>query len=133
MGKESEDAAIIFCPNCGFVPHSGDYLNIESKNEVHSLSIKPVEGTYVCSQCKYRGSLFSVPEPELYKLQFDLDEIDAPLKHAQKGSGRFFIYVLSFLAILFVIFQTSSLLLAGALSLVLVGAIIYTELTARVR
>ena len=121
----------MFCPNCGYNPHANDYLNIESRNEVHSLNIKPVEGTYVCAQCKYRGNLFSIPETDLYKIQFDLDEIDAPVKQAQKASRRFFIYAICFLAILVVIFQTSSLLIAAALAFILIGAILYTELSSR--
>ena len=123
----------MFCPNCGYNPHANDYLNIESRNEVHSLDIQPVEGTYLCTQCKYRGNLFSIPETDLHKIQFDLDEIDAPIKDAQKGSKRFFLYALSFLAILFIIYQTANFVLAAALVLVLISAILYTELTSKIR
>jgi hypothetical protein len=133
MGKEGDGISIMFCPNCGYDPHANDYLNIDGKNEVHSLNISPVEGTYVCTQCKHSGNLFSIPETDLHKMQFDLDEIDAPVMHAQKASKRFFLYALGFLAIIFVIFQTSSLLLAAALAVILIGVILYSELTSKVR
>ncbi len=133
MGKENDGITILFCPNCGYNPHANDYLNIETRTEEGSLNIKPVDGTYLCTQCKYSGNLFSIPETELYKIQFDLDEIDAPVKHAQKASKRFFLYILGFLAIIFMIFQTSSLLIAAALAFILIGAILYTELTSKTR
>lgn len=133
MGNKDDGSTILFCPNCGYNPHANDYLNIDSRNEEDSLNITQVEGTYVCTQCKYRGNLFSIPEMEAYKIQFDLDEIDAPVKHAQKASKRFFLYALGFLAIIFIIFQTSSLLFAAALAFTLIGAILYTELTSKTR
>jgi hypothetical protein len=134
MGKASEETTIQFCPKCGFKPHSGDYFKIASRNDAHSLKITPVDGTeYVCPNCSYKGNIFSIPESCQHNLQFDLEEIEAPVKYAQKSPERFLLYALGFLVILFAIFQTSSLLLAAALSLILIGAIFHTEFSSRAR
>jgi len=134
MGWTPEDEyTILFCPQCGYKPHENDYLNLQSNKEVHSLSIKPTEEVYVCNKCNFSGSLFAIPEKDRYKLEFDLDELESPLKHAQKGSKRIYLYLLGLLVIILSIIQTSGLLLPVVLTIVLAALILYLELRARSR
>ena len=126
-----DEHTILFCPKCGYKPHENDYLNLQSNKEVHSLSIKPTEEVYVCNKCDFSGSLFAISEKDRYKMEFDLDELEAPLKHAQKGNKRFYLYLIGFLAIILAILQTSELLLPITLTIVLASVILYLELRAR--
>ena len=98
---------------------------------MHSLSIEPAEETFVCTQCNYSGQLFSIPESERYKMEFDLDALDAPIKHAQKGSKRFYLYAIGFILIIGVMLQTSNLFFSVGLAIPLAALIIYMELRAR--
>ncbi len=126
-----QENRILFCPNCGYKPKENDYLNLQSTREVHSLSITPTEETFVCSQCSYSGNIFSIPESDRYKMEFDVDALDAPVKHAQKGSKRFYLYMVGFLAIIILMLQTASFMLPVALAVILAAVIIYLELRAR--
>ena len=126
-----EENRILFCPNCGYNPKENDYLNLHSRREVHSLDIRPEPEKFVCSRCHYAGSLFSIPESERYKLEFDLDEIDAPVRHAQKGSSRFYLYAVGFIAIAGLMVYTANIVLSAALTIALAGLIFYFELRAR--
>lgn len=131
MQRPGEGKEILFCPNCGYDPRANDYLNINSSAQVYELSLKPVQEKFICTQCNYKGNLFSVPEHDVHKLEFDLDALDAPIKHAQKGNGRFYLYFLGFLILIFLMLQTSSILLSAALAVILMGAILFLELRAR--
>ncbi len=126
-----DENRILFCPNCGYNPRENDYLNLHSSREVHSLSLEPAQETFLCTQCNYSGQLFSIPESDRYKMEFDIDALDAPIKHAQKGGKRFYLYAIGFILIIGAILQTSSLFVPVVLTILLAALIIYLELRAR--
>jgi len=64
-------------------------------------------------------------------MEFDIDALDAPIQHAQKGGKRFYIYTLGFILILGVMLQTSNIILSAGLVILLAALILYLELRAR--
>ncbi|MBD3389458.1 hypothetical protein GF415_00695 [Candidatus Micrarchaeota archaeon] len=123
---QGEEKRILFCPKCGYVPASGDYLNVESRDEGKFLNIK-TEGELTCPPCGYSGNFASVPNSNVSGLQFSNDSLDVSAGQAKEGIKRIYLYALGIITIILISFQTSSLILAAALAVLLAGTILYTE------
>ncbi len=126
---QGEEKRILFCPKCGHVPESGDYLNIESRSEGRFLDIK-AEEELLCPSCGYSGNFASVPDSNVSGIEFSNDSLDVSAGQAKEGIKRIYLYALGILIIIFIAFQTSSLLLAAFSAVLLSGAIFYAELSA---
>ena len=127
--KPGNGREVLFCPNCGYDPYAQDYLDIEkiSGSRTHPISAEPADAAFSCPRCSYTGKIFSIPEGERYKMEFDLDSLEEPVSHAQKGAGRVFLYLLGFIIIIISILQYGDVLLSGALAAVLLGSVIFLE------
>ena len=126
---QGEEKRVLFCPKCGHVPASGDCLNVESREEGKFLDIK-AEEELTCPSCGYFGNFASVPDSTVSGLQFSNDSLDVSAGQAKEGIKRIYLYALGILTIIFIAFQTSSMFLAAASSVILAVAIVYAEFSA---
>ena len=128
QGMPGNGREVLFCPNCGYDLHAQDYLDIEKlAGRSRPISAEQSSTTFSCPQCAYSGKAFSILESERYKLEFDLDSLDEPVIHAQKGSSRLFLYLLGIIIVILSILQSWGTSLSAALAFVLLGSIIFLE------